>query len=228
MPCYHYYHCTSQCGARFRATETNDLFLKELNKFIPRAGRPEVYKEVLNEGYKNKTHTQTEDVRKTKLQLEQNESKLAKARDLLLNSDIEASDFRVMKTEYEKSVTVLEARLANLSTSTARINTHLDKAVSNLSNLDKIYEEATIRKKRDIIVSIYPEKMTFDGFDFRTTRMNEVVSLIYGLDAGFREKKNRTNLEKSDLSGLVGPQGFEPRQTGPKPVVLPLYYGPIP
>lgn len=50
-----------------------------------------------------------------------------------------------------------------------------------------------VRRKREIFGSIFPEKLTFDGFHFRTTRMNEVVRLIYLLDAGFSENKKGQN-----------------------------------
>ena len=74
---------------------------------------------------------------------------------------------------------------------------------------------------------MYPEKLTFDGFALRTNRINEVVRLIYSMEEGFSENKNRTNGNKSDLSCNVGLLGFEPRRTESKSVVLPLHYNPI-
>ena len=44
-------------------------------------------------------------------------------------------------------------------------------------------ETAVTEKKREIIGSIYPEKLTFDGNEVRTVRINEAVRLIYSLDA---------------------------------------------
>ena len=50
---------------------------------------------------------------------------------------------------------------------------------------------------------MYPEKLTFDGFSVRTTRINEVMKMIYNMDEGCSENKNRTNGKKSDLSCKV-------------------------
>lgn len=57
---------------------------------------------------------------------------------------------------------------------------------------------------------MYPEKLSFDGFSLRTTRINEAVRLIYLLDKDFALNKNRTNENKSHLSCVVGAAGFEP------------------
>jgi site-specific DNA recombinase len=71
------------------------------------------------------------------------------------------------------------------------------------------YETADIEKKREIISSMFPEKMTFDGFAVRTNRINEAVRLIYSLDKGLSENKNRTNQKISSLSCQVGMARFE-------------------
>ena len=51
---------------------------------------------------------------------------------------------------------------------------------------------------------IYPEKLTLDGSEFRTTRINEAMQVIYSLDAGLSGNKNRTNQNNSNLSYLSG------------------------
>jgi site-specific DNA recombinase len=48
---------------------------------------------------------------------------------------------------------------------------------------------AFLGSKRVIIGSIYPEKLTFDGFKYRTTRVNEAVELIYMLTKVSAKKK---------------------------------------
>ena len=87
------------------------------------------------------------------------------------------------------------------------------------------YEEADT--KREIIGSMYPEKLTFDGIGYRTSRLNEAVELIYKLGKGFNEKGQTS--KKTDLSCncFVGLLGFEPRRTESKSEVLPLHYNPI-
>lgn len=67
----------------------------------------------------------------------------------------------------------------------------LSTGINNLMILENNFKEGDIVKKWQITSSIHPEKLTFDGSGFRTTRLNEIDSLIYSLGAGF-SKKNRT------------------------------------
>jgi site-specific DNA recombinase len=73
-----------------------------------------------------------------------------------------------------------------------------------------VYETGDIEKKREVISSMYPEKLSFNGFSLRTTRINEAVRLIYALDKDFTQNKSRTNEKKYHLSCQVGAARFEP------------------
>jgi site-specific DNA recombinase len=86
----------------------------------------------------------------------------------------------------------------------------LNKASSTLTSLDTLYEKADNKGKREIIGSKFPEKLTFDGFHYRTARLNKAVQLIYSLDKGFSQNKNGQTEAISDLSTLVPRTGFEP------------------
>ncbi len=59
--------------------------------------------------------------------------------------------------------------------------------------------------------SIFPEKLIFNGNQYRTARVNEAVKLIYNVGKGFNENKNGQTDENFDLSTQVIPLGFEPR-----------------
>ena len=108
----------------------------------------------------------------------------------MITSDIE-SEYRLIKTDYEKKITGLESKLMELSKESSNIEPLLDKAVATLSCLDTLYEKN--KTKREIIGSIFPEKLVFDGMHYRTARLNEAVSLIYSLDKAFSENKNGQN-----------------------------------
>jgi site-specific DNA recombinase len=75
--------------------------------------------------------------------------------------------------------------------------------------MDNFYDEADVNGKRQIISSIYPEKLVFDGEAYRTKRLNEAVRLIYKLGEGFSEKENRKNEGKTRVSGWVVPARIE-------------------
>jgi hypothetical protein len=73
--------------------------------------------------------------------------------------------------------------------------------------LDVLYESGTVKEKREIIGSMFPDNLTFDGLEHRTTRINEAARLIYFIDNELRIKKNGTNNDFSCLSHQVIPLG---------------------
>ncbi len=97
-----------------------------------------------------------------------------------------------------------------LSKESNNIEPLLNKAIANLTSLDKLYENANNEAKREIIGSIYPEKLTFDGFHYRTARLNEAVRLIYSMGKDFSENKIGQTEAIFDLSNAVTWIGFEP------------------
>lgn len=202
---YYYYHCSSACGVRFKSQNANELFASELRKYVPRAGMEEVFKLVINEVYQAKTKNQKDEIKVIKTELEHLNSRLLKARELLLSGDLDGTDYKQIKSESESKIAYLEDKALNLNRGTTSIATLLDKALYSLTRLDKLYEEADTKRKREIISSMYPEKLVFDGINYRTTRLNEAVELIYKLGEGFSENKEGQISKKTDLSLLVDP-----------------------
>jgi hypothetical protein len=61
--------------------------------------------------------------------------------------------------------------------------------------------------KAKITGSIFTEKFTFDGENYRTARVNEAFCVIFALGKAFEENKNGTNNEFPCLSHQVIPLG---------------------
>jgi site-specific DNA recombinase len=129
----------------------------------------------------------------------------------LLAGDIEGDDYRTIKSESEEKIHRLEAKLTAFVTETTDIEPLLNKAISNISQLDVLYANGSITQKRRIISSMFPEKLTFDGFQYRTNRLNEAINLMCLIHNKLEGKKNGTSPLFSDLSQEVIRLGLEPR-----------------
>ncbi len=163
----------------------------------------------MQEEFKAQTKSQREDLKQVKETLEKATTELAHARKLLLANEIEPSEYRSIKFEYEKRITGLESKLIELSKEGKSIEPFLNKALSTLTSLDKLYEKADNKAKIEMIGSIF-EKLVFDGFQYRTARLNEAVQLIYSLGKGFSQNENGQTESIFDLSTSVPGTGFEP------------------
>ena len=182
---YYYYHCVSSCGCRYRANHVNDTFVKELKKFKPHSSVIELYKIIICNAYKKLSAQQQNGSKQLVEEMNKINERLNKARQLLLSEDIDTIDYRSIKSECEDKLMRLEAKLAETATNSSTsigIDKLINKAVSTLSHLDIIYSEGNITMKREIISSICPEKLSFDGIQYRTPRINEAVRLIYRIN----------------------------------------------
>ena len=200
---YYYYHCIAACGTRYKAEQANNSFVDELKQFIPKPGMAELFKLIIKDLYCRYNGSQSGG-RKDLLNLIQAENdRLAKARKLLLDDAIDSSDYKSIKAECESKLLSLEAKLTGFNKPALDIEGSINKAISNLSRLDLIYRGADNSKKREMIGSIYPEKLCFDGISYRTAKINEAVQLIFLINSKLSAKKNRTKLDYSSLSDQV-------------------------
>ena len=116
--------------------------------------------------------------------------------------------------ECEAKLLSLEAKLNGFGKEAFDLESAINKAASTLNHLDISYKEADTVKKRLIIGSIYPEKLCFDGYTYRTAKINEAAQLIFLINNKLNAKKNRTKLDFSSLSDSVAGAGLEPTTFG--------------
>jgi len=209
---YFYYHCTGGCKCRFRAEFLNDIFVNELKKFVPCPEYLELYQLTLQEAWYDQANHSRDDKRQISNQITELEGRLTYLRELLSTQKIEPEDYRKMKAECTDKIEKLLGKLASSSQTPVDFDGLLNTGLQNLMNLERLYKNGDIVKKREIIGSIYPENLTIDGFGVRTARLNEAVSLIYSLGAGFGPKKKQDKRKKSVLSCLVNRIGISSNQ----------------
>ena len=185
-------------------------FIYELKKYIPRPEVGDTFKVLLAESWYKQTSDRQDDRRELLQQIKGLEGKITYIRDLLSNKQLDPIDFREMKTDYSNQLEKLEARLANRDRDQVDIPGLLNAGIDNLLKLDYIYEDGVPEKKRAVISSMYPEKLTFDGDRLRTDRVNEAAKIIYTLDKAFSENEKGQSGNIPALSSQVGKTGFEP------------------
>ena len=207
---YYYYHCSSACGCRYKAEDVNKAIIKDLKKFVPKPGMAEVCAKTVNEIYNREISEKGDNKREIVTKIEVLNTKIKTARELLLKGDLDGTDYKTIKIECEQQISNLEAKLLDVSSPKINIEKQLKTAVDVLLNLDLLYKNGKISLKREIIGSIFPEKLSFDGTQHRTTRVNEVASLIYLISKELEDKKKWASDKKSCLPTRVGPAGLEP------------------
>ncbi len=207
---YYYYHCNASCGFRHRADDANKIIVAEIKKYAGGLPELDLFKEIIRSTYNQKTKLQRNEVQQLKTQLDDTNKKMVRARDLLLAGEIGADDYRIIKSESEERTRRLEVMLTSSVVDISNIEPMLEKATANMAHLDILYENGSVAQKRKIVGSIFPEKLTFDGLHYRTTRINEALCVLQMITSKLRGKKNGKSPFSSDLSHEVIRIGFEP------------------
>lgn len=207
---YSYYHCSKPCYARAQTTVVEDRFLTELKKYAANPEMSEIYMMFINDAWSNQTNHIKSDRKELINEMQTIEDKLSRIRGLLSSGELDASDYRKMKSEHTAELERLESKLAKTEDDRIALEPLLKKGLNTLFNIVSVYERSDIARKRELIGSMFPEKMTFDGNTFRTGRINEAAELIFMINSKLRAQKNRTKKEKILLSGWEPPAGIEP------------------
>jgi len=69
----------------------------------------------------------------------------------------------------------MKANLAGFAATNKNIDKLLKSSINKLFRLITLYENGTLKHKREIIGSMYPENLTFNENQHRTVRMNEAI-----------------------------------------------------
>ncbi|GAE66754.1 recombinase family protein [Chryseobacterium indologenes] len=207
---YYYYHCSSQCGVRFRAPEVNAAFERQLSELLPRPGMSEVFIETVLEDFQSKTKKENIERKQMLKQVEDLNARLQKALIQKVDGTLDDDDYNFIKKDTYAKIERLEFDLSHLSDQNTEISRLLKSELAKIINLYKYYVEGDMEQKRQIISSMFPEKLVFDGEKHRTPRINSAVQLIYSKEREIRGNKKGTNLSFLDLSQQVAPPGIEP------------------
>jgi site-specific DNA recombinase len=207
---YPYYHCSAGCKYRINSDTANEVFIKNLKQYVPIPEIKNLYITVLSECYREQTKEIYEEKLKIIAQLKDYEKRLSHARDLLATQQIDASDYRDMKSDYGAVINRLELKLAGINVDDQDIDEILKVGVENLLKLNEYYDSGDWSQSRDLIGSIYPENFTISENQFRTTRINEVLQVIYLINSRISTNKKGTKKTFSSLSHVVAGTGLEP------------------
>jgi hypothetical protein len=83
--------------------------------------------------------------------------KITIVRELLISGALNAADYRIVKSQFERQITILEGKVMNAPSQERKLAPLLSQAAKNLSIIRERYQSADINEKRIMISSMYPE-----------------------------------------------------------------------
>jgi site-specific DNA recombinase len=175
---FFYYHCSNGCKERHKASEINHEFLNVLQSFKANPETLELYGNIVKQSLKENNHSVKEDLHNITKDVEKQKQRMQNARALMLDGEITTEDYRAMKHDIEIVLEELLVKQILLKGGNENYDKEIDFCVRLLKNIDNIYKQANTEGKQSIIGSLFPEKLIFENNQYRTPRLNSVVSLI--------------------------------------------------
>lgn len=91
----------------------NEKFEEQISKFTVNPAYIEIYTEIIKELYEKSTFQEKSEASFFKRQITEYSDKIIKARELLISGALDAADYRIVKNESERQITILEGKLMN-------------------------------------------------------------------------------------------------------------------
>lgn len=206
---YSYYHCVGACKHRTNAEIVNEAIMKDLASFVPEISDMAFYQELIIKEYLNKTNEVQFEKKEILLQIKDYEDRLSHTRDLLATRQIDADDYRDMKSQYSAKISMLESQLTRMNNDADNVQILIKRGVKRVFEIKEALKDGCLSEIRKDVGSIYPEKIVFEESKVRTARRNDFIQYINLINKKLRQNKNGTKVDFSTLSRQVGKTRFE-------------------
>jgi site-specific DNA recombinase len=208
---YFYYHCISPCKERFKAEDANESFYKELQSISANEQSINLFATVMKDYCKQMGKYKNTDDKQITDAIDKNKLRISNAQQLMVDGELSPTDYKEIKNRYEPEIDILANKQLQLKQQDSNLPNHVTNAVALLQNLPKYYTSASLPIKQKIIGSIYAEKLVFENNAYRTTNINEVVTLICLPTEGSKDSKKKLASILGSQSHSVTALGFKPK-----------------
>ncbi|MBA3665618.1 MAG: recombinase family protein [Bacteroidetes bacterium] len=207
---FFYYHCGNGCKERQKASTMHDKIVPYLaKKCQSNIQATKLFATILKQQLKQNNTSGKKEIEGISKSIGKLKLRLKNAKDLMLDGEFSASEYKDMKYEIETELDKLNRDEIQYREGLENYDEKIDDCLELLLNLDKYYETKNTEIKQKIIGSVFPEKLVFENNEYRTTKLNDVVVLICPTDKGFGKKKGGKKSDFSESSLRVDPERFE-------------------
>lgn len=207
---YGYYHCQNSCKTRFSADFLNEKLDEYLKSLTIPSEVSELYMAVLEDTFKSNEGDRKKQVQGLKERIRDQEEKITRCDELLLNRDIDRESHQRMIAKLKEEIAILRRKIELEESSETGFMKYCRFGIPLLSNLSGFYREAPVEIKQKLLGSIFPAKLHFREDSYRTTPLNAALALILQKNKGLENEKTGQMLFTETLSGEMPVTGLEP------------------
>ncbi len=211
---YNYYHCSSNHKhANYRAEEVNKGFVQYVSKLKPNEAVLALYNEILQDVRGEKVKDNYQQADKIQKDVEVLERRIQAVNDKYYDGEITIAEKQQQVSRYENEKSKLQQQIEALRLSAdMKIKDKLTYSINIIGNLGGFFCNGSTEVKIKLLGSMFPEKIEFDGKNYRTKAYNKMLDLIFQETKHLQGYKTEKSSEKSEDFDSVPGAGVEPAQ----------------
>ncbi len=208
---YWYYHCQKRCTGSHRVEIVHSLFLEFLKQYEIKEEILKLYSIILEDKFSENFGKLESKKTSIDNEITMLNEKIIKLENSIGDADISAKRLMEIIKRHECNIEQLKQEKMDIAIVDKEFNLYLKFGISFLNGLSVYFDSSTIKIKKMIISSIFPEKLIFDGKYYRTVKENEFLNLIFNNNKVLGDMKIEKATPKSGLSKNAPSLGLEPR-----------------
>lgn len=196
-----YYKCHACNRFNANATKTNEQFIKYLRTLKPNKDVLGLYSIAFAEIKSQRNKGIDKEVANVKSKKKKEQEKLIKVDNDFANDKVKPENYNRMIDNIQAEIKKLDEDIYRLTTLNEKeVDIKFDYAINLLAKMENIVDTAPLKDKINILGSMFPEKIEFDGKKHRTDSYNEVLDTILKDTSKLYEKKKEEPDKKSASS----------------------------
>ena len=207
---YGYYHCQKGCTYRQPAVKLNVHFEEFLSEFELKPKVYELYKEVFLDFIETMSAGKAHELQMIEKELQSIKIRKHTLDELLMDKRLDVNRYSELYNRCNFEIETLSNKRASLIGQSKESKEQLLHALLVHRDLTSLYREASVKGKREIIGSIFPEKLVFENEKYRTSSAGILASLIFQNNSELENPKKGKGGISAALSTQAPRVGLEP------------------
>ena len=219
---YTYYFCShDHKHINIRAEQVNEGFTDFVGTLKPHQAILALYNEVLLDIRGERVKANHNEADKLEEDLKKLQERINRVNDLYFDGEISKTEKEDNLNRYGKEAERLRDRIQTLRISEdLQVKDKLTYSINLIDNLGQFFRWAKPEVKIKLLGSMFPEKIEFDGKNYRTTSYNKMLDIIFKETKQLRGNAKVESPETTGNSTLVPPCGIEPQPSEPESEIL--------
>ena len=210
---YHfYYHCEKRygCGYRGRRNEHHEAFDNLIKGIQPATGVITLFEAVLRDVFTSQNNSLEQNLKGAETRLKSLLNKKDVLLEKLLDGVVSDRSYQNGSAQLDDQIEQANSQISQLKQTDSGIEDFIPFGISLLTNLEAVFEKASVETKHQLLSSILAEKLELKGEKYRTPVFKEGFDLIFQSANQLQVKKPKTGDRIAAISRLVPGAGLEP------------------